>query len=451
MRVQQLERATEEQKIKVDVVAASKAMLKKSPLASVNSDDVAFSESSNINVENRKSQVEALQPSTSTPALPMPDKEKSNSRGGSKNKKTREKEGELSGLRRFKFEFQNDDEHPETHFLEKNHHVHRFHSSACVSTNASAIASASASTSASATVSATVSANATQTGTPRNTVSAVSASKDGAGSVDDGWGVDDGCFGSDVHEARGGSANLKQVDTSPRSDHGSIDSASIAAQDPLQESLSPLSVVVVDPLSVGVPPVREMFLPDEACSDDLSAFAASFAAMKPLNVALDGTVAQTINEGAAIGTEKKTDIKLLEVIKAAKVAEDNDAMKYIRLLLRSDKVGDKAKAARFAETIEEALDKVWLLCNQVALLLMVFHDGNAEKTQFGTYRVELLVNLFSKIIDVHNFNVISNVLTTKEYACFVCRVGLLKIFDPLEPDGPHELTLSRCDFRTCYQ
>lgn len=67
--------------------------------------------------------------------------------------------------------------------------------------------------------------------------------------------------------------------------------------------------------------------------------------------------------------------------------------------------------------------------------------------QFGTYRVEVLVNLFNRLTDLHNFDCVLAVLTPYEVACVQCRVGILHYFNPLKPEGYHTADLSVRDER----
>lgn len=51
--------------------------------------------------------------------------------------------------------------------------------------------------------------------------------------------------------------------------------------------------------------------------------------------------------------------------------------------------------------------------SQMTVIMDLFSVGMVAKTSFGSYRVELLIFLFGKIIDLHNFNQILRVLTAE--------------------------------------
>ena len=47
---------------------------------------------------------------------------------------------------------------------------------------------------------------------------------------------------------------------------------------------------------------------------------------------------------------------------------------------------------------------------------------------FGSYRVELVVSLFSRLVDIHNFEVVLSRLTPEEAGCVYARLGWLNGF-----------------------
>jgi hypothetical protein len=72
-------------------------------------------------------------------------------------------------------------------------------------------------------------------------------------------------------------------------------------------------------------------------------------------------------------------------------------------------------------------------------------EDKAEK--FGTYRVELVVTLFSRVLDVHNFDLVMLCLTPKEVGCIYCRIGWLKLYNPMKPEGSFSLNIGYHDER----
>lgn len=81
----------------------------------------------------------------------------------------------------------------------------------------------------------------------------------------------------------------------------------------------------------------------------------------------------------------------------------------------------------------------WMLARHLALLVQLYDDGRARHTDYGSYRVELIVSLFSRIIDLHHFDLVLMRLTAAEHACVLARLGFLSIFTPWKPDGAHLL------------
>jgi hypothetical protein len=74
------------------------------------------------------------------------------------------------------------------------------------------------------------------------------------------------------------------------------------------------------------------------------------------------------------------------------------------------------------------------------------HDVLNTKV-FGTFRVEVVVLLFDRIIDLHNFELVMMVLSAPEAAAVHGRIGLLNVFNPCKPEGYREIDMSKWDER----
>lgn len=82
-----------------------------------------------------------------------------------------------------------------------------------------------------------------------------------------------------------------------------------------------------------------------------------------------------------------------------------------------------------------------LLCRHLAVLMLLFLRGTCKKTDWGTYRVELIIAMFSRLKDVHNFELVLAQLNTEEVAMVYARIGILNTFNPLKPEGGYCLDL----------
>lgn len=101
-----------------------------------------------------------------------------------------------------------------------------------------------------------------------------------------------------------------------------------------------------------------------------------------------------------------------------------------------------AQSLSQVERMVSSFSSKYLLSRHLALLVMLFKRGTCKKTDWGTYRVELIVSLFSRLKDVHNFEVVIAQLTTEEHAMVLARIGILNIFNPMKPEGGYSLDLS---------
>lgn len=111
---------------------------------------------------------------------------------------------------------------------------------------------------------------------------------------------------------------------------------------------------------------------------------------------------------------------------------------------------DEFKAAAVMEFFEvmlftvTATPSLWIYCRHLALILQLYrigitagnnasndsnsndnssHHHHHNRPSYGNYRVELIVLLFGRIIDLHNFELIFMLLSAEEHACVLARIG----------------------------
>ena len=126
---------------------------------------------------------------------------------------------------------------------------------------------------------------------------------------------------------------------------------------------------------------------------------------------------------------------------------DEWTLRYIRVA-GSRNNSPNAKAAKILEIVLEEFEFSFIMARHLELMLDLFQEfGLTRATDFGTYRVELVVGLFGCVVDLHNFEIVMRVLTPFEAACVYCRIGWLHIYNPLKPQGAYELDLSRREER----
>ena len=89
--------------------------------------------------------------------------------------------------------------------------------------------------------------------------------------------------------------------------------------------------------------------------------------------------------------------------KMTAVVQNLTQLKF-RRITTSNKISRYGKANKIVELMEDLLGPYWIRCRHLSVLMEVFADlGTAEKTTyFGSYRSEIVVNLFHRVIDVHN-------------------------------------------------
>eukprot|EP01038_Epipyxis_sp_PR26KG_P005859 gene5859-8083_t len=128
---------------------------------------------------------------------------------------------------------------------------------------------------------------------------------------------------------------------------------------------------------------------------------------------------------------------------------DESLIRYIRVMGTKTGLTISSKATRMLELIVNLFENTFIKARHLELLCIIFrHYGNTLNSEFfGTYRVELVVSLFSSVVDLHNFEIVMRTLSSYEAACVYCRIGWLHIYNPMKSEGSFELDLGRREER----
>lgn len=91
--------------------------------------------------------------------------------------------------------------------------------------------------------------------------------------------------------------------------------------------------------------------------------------------------------------------------------------------------------------LQVVMPTIYLTVEQVAEIMAFFPPE-------GYLRVQLILSVFSHIIDVENFGLIyDHLLNVDEQTEVLHRLGMLNIFDPMDPDREYKMDLRRWDHR----
>ena len=128
-----------------------------------------------------------------------------------------------------------------------------------------------------------------------------------------------------------------------------------------------------------------------------------------------------------------------------------DFQEFVAMLAR--KITPDMYCVCYMEMIEEIFSVRCITSAQLALLTDIFPGGDINISQYGgNYRVELVVRLFSRVIDPQNFGIISKTLSEIEISKIIHRLGWLTCgFHPLSPFGFKVLDLSIREERCVYK
>ena len=107
----------------------------------------------------------------------------------------------------------------------------------------------------------------------------------------------------------------------------------------------------------------------------------------------------------------------------------------------------ESKCASILTQLEQSLEPRLIFSRQLALILEVFAIGQTARSNYGSYRVELIIHLFHRIVDLENFGFVLFLLNPREYAQVLIRMGYLTLFNPFHPQGFYYIDHSQWDHR----
>jgi hypothetical protein len=149
--------------------------------------------------------------------------------------------------------------------------------------------------------------------------------------------------------------------------------------------------------------------------------------------------------GTMKGVRASKLLRLGETLLQAKARQKTEAARAPRAELR---MHPKTAAAKMLTALINVYQRVWLRSRHLAIMLKWYSAGAIVRLpDFGSYRVELVVMLFARVLDVHNFDLVLEQLMPQEIACVYCRLGMLSVFNPLKVEGCYCLDVSRYEER----
>jgi hypothetical protein len=109
--------------------------------------------------------------------------------------------------------------------------------------------------------------------------------------------------------------------------------------------------------------------------------------------------------------------------------------------------GSLGATLQTVEFLDDLFDTSWIHSRQLALFIQCFTGGQTKRTDFGTYNVELIISLFGRVKDLHNFELVLSQITAEDHANLLGRLGHLLLFNPFKPDGSIRLFMSSWEQR----
>lgn len=108
---------------------------------------------------------------------------------------------------------------------------------------------------------------------------------------------------------------------------------------------------------------------------------------------------------------------------------------------------DECKCSRMLKKLVKTFESRLLFSRHLALIIEAFAIGQTSRSHYGSYRVELIISLFNRIVDLQNFHLVLVVLNPREYAQIIIRMGYLTFFNPFSPQGFYYIDHNQWDHR----
>lgn len=120
---------------------------------------------------------------------------------------------------------------------------------------------------------------------------------------------------------------------------------------------------------------------------------------------------------------------------------------HIKELQKDQSIDVETICLRLLDALEMLLIGRKLTCAQLSIIIDRFPLGNLLINPTSTFRVELIVSLFSNLVDPINFEYILKDLDALEIGMLIFRIGYLNVFSPMKPEGYYCLSLNRREER----
>jgi hypothetical protein len=152
--------------------------------------------------------------------------------------------------------------------------------------------------------------------------------------------------------------------------------------------------------------------------------------------------------GGSMVDESELDAEAQLALRKKRIKEQKQRLRG--LLKMKHGISKQAKAIRFLEVIEDTCSRLWMYSRHLTYLIVLFQQlfGTVGRSEiYGSYLVDIIVTLFPRIIDLHNFEMIYELLSARDCAALFGRLGILNLFNPMKPEVTIELNMDRYEER----
>jgi hypothetical protein len=109
--------------------------------------------------------------------------------------------------------------------------------------------------------------------------------------------------------------------------------------------------------------------------------------------------------------------------RSVRLVSKNTWINRLRNMMSDPHPSPEYRSVHTLEYLVAELAHRWIYCRQLSVLVQLYYFGVVAHSSFGSYRVELIVKLFDRIVDLHNFQFVLMHLTAAEHAAVMARIG----------------------------
>jgi hypothetical protein len=109
--------------------------------------------------------------------------------------------------------------------------------------------------------------------------------------------------------------------------------------------------------------------------------------------------------------------------RSVRLVSKNTWINRLRNMMVDEHPSAEYRSLHMLEYLITELAHRWIYCRQLSIVVQLYQFGAVAQSSHGSYRVELIVKLFDRLVDLHNFQFVLMHLSAAEHAAVLARIG----------------------------